>query len=105
LDSTNKQGQRFLHALFRPTDVTLFRFIETWSEDGKKRSRAVRHATAYGTLDQIDAGFWSRTGQLAEAERANQFFGVCPRFGDAGYYDLAWQVRMVRVLWSDLAAR
>jgi putative DNA primase/helicase len=30
------------------------------------------------------------------------FFGVCPRFGNKGRFDLAWQIRTLRCLWADL---
>jgi hypothetical protein len=40
--------------------------------------------------------------QACADEHANAFFGVCPRVGDDGRYDLAWQIRTVRCLWSDI---
>ena len=27
---------------------------------------------------------------------------MCPRFGGSGKFDLAWQIRTVRTLWTDL---
>jgi hypothetical protein len=30
------------------------------------------------------------------------FFGVCPRAGGKGRFDLAWQIRTVRCLWTDM---
>ncbi len=38
----------------------------------------------------------------SETEKTNLFFGVCPRLGTNGKFDQAWQIRMVRTLWSDI---
>jgi hypothetical protein len=47
-------------------------------------------------------GLWEWLLQRSEREKANLFFGICPRFGKNEQYDLAWQIRVVRVLWADL---
>jgi transcriptional regulator with XRE-family HTH domain len=39
---------------------------------------------------------------ISENHRANLFYGVCPRFGPNGQFDLSWQIRTFRVLWADL---
>jgi hypothetical protein len=39
---------------------------------------------------------------MAEQEKANLFFGVCPRYGGKRLFDMAWQIRTVRALWADL---
>lgn len=44
----------------------------------------------------------TRQKERAEKTKANVFFGTCPRFGGHGKYDLAWQIRVVRTLWSDV---
>jgi P4 family phage/plasmid primase-like protien len=95
---------RFLNALLAPEDWLLIRPIETWTENGRKRSRVVydgiRHYRAkYLTGNPL---LWSRVVEGAAAERANVFFGVCPRFDSRQRYDLAWQIRVVRALWADL---
>jgi P4 family phage/plasmid primase-like protien len=95
---------QFLGALFDPKDLVLVRFIETWTEGGKKRSRTVYRATRYwqaGWLLKATC-HWPFILQTAAAQQANVFFGVCPRLGDGGRFDLAWQVRTARVLWADL---
>jgi hypothetical protein len=95
-------GLRFLTALFTVQDIVLFRPIETWAEGKQKRSRVIYPQTLYRaatpellrlTLEQLL--------EMAVRERANLFFGTCPRFG-AKYYDLAWQVRKVNALWADV---
>ena len=48
------------------------------------------------------AGAIKRQNQRAEQTKANIFFGVCPRVGTEGQYDLAWQIRTVRALWTDI---
>lgn len=40
--------------------------------------------------------------ERSEETRANIYFGVCPRFGGGGKFDLAWQIRTVRTLWTDI---
>ena len=51
-----------------------------------------------GTLEKCLARQICRS----EETLANVFFGVCPRSGGDGRFDLAWQIRTVRALWSDI---
>jgi hypothetical protein len=93
----------FLRALFGESDTILFRPIETWVEAGKKRSRVDYRNTCYRKA--VPACFQTTLlllQRLAARERLNLFFGVCPRFGDKGRFDLAWQIRAVRALWTDM---
>ncbi|HEY4313617.1 MAG TPA: hypothetical protein VGN12_29460 [Pirellulales bacterium] len=98
-----EMGATFLAALFSETDTILFRPIETWTEDGKKRSRVdysnTNYCKAVPHLIKVALG---RLLRIAEHERLNLFFGVCPRVGNKGEYDLAWQIRTVRALWTDI---
>jgi hypothetical protein len=92
-----------LTTLFEPSDLILFRPVESWSEGGRKRSRVDYRNVCYRpakatTLEQTLA----RLETSSESERTNLFFGVCPRFGNKGRFDLAWQIRVVRCLWADL---
>ena len=107
---TMVDGQRFadiittfLSALFRETDHVLFRPIETWTEAGHKHSQVIHTHTKYfqcaADLVRQTLPNWV---QLCSSKRANAFFGICPRFGNGGRYDLAWQIRTVRCLWSDI---
>lgn len=94
---------KFLLALFDPSDTILFRPIETWVEDGKKRSRVAYKQVRYQLANP--ALLLLTTEHLIEEsikEKANIFFGVCPRLGDKGQYDLAWQIRKCNCLWADL---
>lgn len=110
-------GVRFLQSLFVPSDHICFRPVETWNDGGKKKSRVDYGGVRYGRGGAVDdSGQWrwisssgpvsleSRLAEInarAERERTNLFFGVCPRFG-AKQYDLAFQIRIVRVLWADV---
>lgn len=102
-DDKLDEALMFLQTIFAPSDLVLFRPIESWTENGKKRSRVVPRSTEYrraepqGLQHAIDS-----QRLLAAGERANLFFGVCPRFGEDGHFDLAWQIRVVRCLWSDM---
>jgi hypothetical protein len=95
---------RFLNALFAPCDYVLVRPVETWTEDStRKKSRVVyshqrwRPAAMLATEES-----WQSLLAISEEHRANLFFGVCPRLGQVGQFDLSWQIRTVRVLWADL---
>ena len=92
-----------LTTLFEPSDLILFRPVESWSEGGRKRSRVDYSHVCYrpakeATLEQT----LTRLESSSESERTNLFFGVCPRFGNKGRFDLAWQIRIIRCLWADL---
>ncbi|MFH1923064.1 MAG: hypothetical protein ABIP48_24635, partial [Planctomycetota bacterium] len=94
-----RQATEFLSALFGPRDYCLFRPIETWAENDQKKSRVDYKGIQY--VPGVLAAIVERQAERAKATRCNLFFGVCPRFG-AKQYDLAWQIRVVRVLWSDV---
>lgn len=98
-----KAAANFLVALFGEQDTVLFRPIETWTENGRKRSRVDYKHTYYRRAEsyQLHVAVWQLL-RLAKQERLNIFFGVCPRFGSDGRYDLAWQIRTVRALWTDI---
>ena len=99
----NSSALKLLTTLYGPSDILLFRPVETWTEGGRKRScvdfgnvcyRPAKTGTLENTLERLRAS--------SEAERTNLFFGVCPRFGKKGRFDLAWQIRTVRCLWADV---
>ena len=105
---------QFFQAIFAPGDYVLLRPIETWIENSRKLSAVDYKAISYlliGVKDQ--AGNWHpfperlvnnvrRQNERAGRTKANIFFGVCPRLGTDGRFDLAWQICVVRVLWTDI---
>lgn len=104
---------RFIKAIFHPQDLILFRPIETWKEDGKKRSEVdypgIRYERFGGRAG--DEWLWHDSRMVSaiksiiartEQTRCNLFFGTCPRIGSDGKYDLAWQIRTVRAVWADI---
>ena len=98
---------KFLRELFVAGDTMLIRPIETWDQDGRKHSKVDYKGTAYPVLglkaaDERVAGVVRAQITRSVETRCNIFFGVCPRFGGGGKYDLAWQVRTVRVIWADI---
>lgn len=96
-------GANFLQALFSERDMILFRPIETWDEEGKKRSRVDYRNTYYRqAMPALVKVTLLQLLRLSEKERLNLFFGVCPRCNNGGRFDLAWQIRTVRVLWTDI---
>ncbi len=91
----------FLSALFDPRDHILIRPIETWTEDGKKHARTLYKQTrVLRAKDLAHPNVWRKFLEMSATERANLFFGVCPRPGPN--HDLAWQIRVARVLWADV---
>ena len=75
--TARQQLEQFLSALFLREELIELRFIESWLSQSKKRSRVVRSAE-WLRPDEVIA----RHGDLAafaRRERANIYFGVCPR--------------------------
>jgi hypothetical protein len=96
-------AERFLTTIFAPTDLILFRPIESWVERGLKRSRTDYKNTLYRCANsELVKLTVLQLVQAAAKVHLNLFFGVCPRFGAKGRFDLAWQVRTVRCLWVDI---
>lgn len=97
--------QRFLNTLFDPEDHISLRPIETWTDDnGRKRSRVLYKRTA-STLAALctKEPYLRDHFSVLQAEKANGFFGVCPRtYSGGGKHELAWQIPLVRCLWSDV---
>lgn len=103
LDPAIEAGAAFLATLFDESDSILFRPIETWVEAGKKRSRVDYRNTCYrNAVPALLKVTLLQLLRIADKERLNLFFGVCPRSGNKGRFDLAWQIRTVRVLWTDI---
>ncbi len=97
------EATKFLAAMFPETDMLLFRPIETWVEKDKKHSRvAYKLITHCSRREPALRGVLTKLWRKAPEEHLNQFFGVCPRFGGAGQYDQAWQIRIVRCVWVDI---
>jgi hypothetical protein len=100
---TTAAGQ-FFAAIFGLHDHVSFRPTETWTEIGsngkrQKKSRVIYKEARTVTVRHLRSAFY-RLLEVCEAEKANFFFGVCPRFGRK--HDKSWQIRVVRVLWADL---
>lgn len=100
---TPHDGVRFLQTLFAETDTVLFRPIESWIEGDKKKSRVDHPNICYRKASEASLTFTVKAllGSSAH-ERTNIFFGVCPRLDGEGRFDLAWQIRTVRALWTDI---
>jgi hypothetical protein len=96
--------REFLGLLFHQYDYVLVRPIETWTDAGKKKARTCYKETFHQRRKILAAPTrtWDMMQRMAACEHANLFFGVCPRFGGSGKFDLAWQIRTIRVLWADL---
>ena len=96
-------ANQFLSALFCPEDLVIFRPIESWTEGGKKKNRVSYRRTSHHKIspnrNRFLSLYWNRE---VEEEYLNLYFGVCPRFGRAGQFDLAWQIRKVVALWTDI---
>lgn len=94
---------QFLSAIFQPTDTILLRPIETWTESETRKSRVLYSQVQYvKPLPIVLELALPKLERIAATEHANIFFGVCPRFGNGGRFDLAWQIRTIRTLWVDI---
>lgn len=107
VDAEIDQSLRLLSLLFDPTDHVTFRPIEVWTEAAaggrRKCSRVIFKEQRWVVANSRSfAKALGRLREIAAAERANIFFGVCPRVGGDAQFDLAWQIRTVRVLWADI---
>jgi hypothetical protein len=96
-----EEATRFVGALFEARDPILVRLIETWTEQQRKHSRVIcSHYRLPGAL--LEPEVWAKLQHEAETERANLFYGVCPRFRANDQFDHAFQIRTVRALYSDI---
>ncbi len=96
--SPRSQFERFFATLFRPGELVELRFIESWTSRGKRRSRVAappRWIPAGEILAEYD-----ELVEFAEAERANIYFGVCPRPNEGDAVDQT--IKTVRCLWCDI---
>lgn len=87
--------------IFLPDDVVLVRPIETWEENGQKKSRGIYKAVIHWPKKMLCPEQFDLLLKPFEKDHPNLFFGTCPRFGAKGF-DLAWQIRVVRCLWVDV---
>ena len=95
---SRRQVDRFLSALFLPDELIELRLIESWISHGRKTSRVV-HSTQWLRRDE----FLSRHAEiasLARHERANVYFGVCPRPKQGDGCDKC--IATVRCIWCDI---
>jgi len=92
------QLAQFLSALFLREELIELRFIESWLSDNRKRSRVVQ-PSEWLRPDEFIAAHGDLTA-FARRERANIYFGVCPRskVGDADDHS----IRTIRCAWCDI---
>ena len=93
-----EQFAQFFAAMFRPDELVELRFIESWSSKGKRRSRVAGPAKWIPAAQVIAE--YDELVQFAESQRANIYFGVCPRpnIGDA----VDQNIVTVRCVWCDI---
>jgi hypothetical protein len=93
-----QQLEQFLSILFLPDELIELRFIESWFSGGRKKSRVARSSEWLRRKE-----FLSQLGDIndfARAERANIYFGVCPRRRKGDSHDET--IKTVRCLWCDI---
>jgi hypothetical protein len=93
-----RQLEQFFSALFLPDELIEIRLIESWVSRRKKRSRVVR-AAQWLQRDALVSQHREMTG-FARRERANVYFGVCPRPRSGDAQDD--RIQTVRCLWCDI---
>ena len=95
---SRRQLEQFLRALFLPDELIELRFIESWVSHGKKRSRVVRAAQWLRTEQFVSE--YGEIDDFAQRERANVYFGVCPRPTEGAAH--ADSIEIVRCLWCEI---
>lgn len=103
-DNGNRREQliRFLDALFQPGDTIAIKPIETWTEDGAKKTRTDYQGFTYLVGGSFSADRVDQIIARSHQQQTNLFFGVCPRFGAGQRFERAFQIRTVRCLWADI---
>jgi hypothetical protein len=96
-----EETRRFINGLYEPDDVICFRPTETWTDSKGEKHSEVKHSACGWVRAKDFATFWPVLVEAGEAERANAFFGVNPRYGEK-HYDRSFQIRKVRALYADL---
>ena len=115
INNSQADAIRFLTAIFAPGDVIHVRPIETWITAGKKDNRIDYDGICYHKMGICRDGAWTQyipslesflahVIARSETQKTNSFFGVAPRYarGESATYELAWQIRTIRALWSDV---
>ncbi len=93
---------KFFQILYEVDDLVTIRPIETYEEDGRKKSNVLWDLAGTKSVTEWDSGELASTVAAAAERCANVFIGVCPRQGGSGEYELAWQIGTVRALWVDI---
>jgi len=93
-----RQLEQFLSTLFLPDELIEVRFIESWVSHGKKRSRVARPAEWLRRDEFVSQH--DDMSRFARCERANVYFGVCPRPSTGDSQDDS--IQTVRCLWCDI---
>ena len=93
-----RQLEQFLSTLFLSDELIELRFIESWVSRGKKHSRVARAAEWLRREEFVSQ--YREFADFALRERANVYFGVCPRPGKGDSQDNC--IETVRCLWCDI---
>jgi hypothetical protein len=96
--TARRQLEEFLSALFLPDELVEIRFIESWVSRGRKKSRVARSAQWLRRDELISQ--YDEIADFAWRERANIYFGVCPRSQKGDSHDQA--IVTVRCVWCDI---
>lgn len=101
-----QHAANFLKIFFEPEDCVTLRPMRVESAPGEKKRMKVLypHVSSVPLRDLLQDRKLGRCLQMLDAEKAEVFFGICPRtesLGDATY-ELQWQIPRVRCLWADV---
>ena len=100
MSTPREQLEEFIGAMFEPSDFVELRPIETWEDDGKKRSRLLFRDRAWIRASALPDHFDRLNGLNVGRERGNIFFGVAPRPRPrTGKKD---DIKVVRCIWVDV---
>lgn len=97
-EAARRQLEQFLSTLFLPDELIEIRFIESWFARGRKKSRVARSAQWLRRHDFVAQ--LADINDFARTERANIYFGVCPRCREGDSHDET--IKTVRCVWCDI---
>lgn len=106
LESRVEEGETFLSILFEPDDIISLRPMraaEDTDEDSRKKV-LYKECVSLPLREILSDGMLADHFKMLDDEKADGYFGVCPRQGstDETTFELQWQIPCARFLWADI---
>lgn len=96
---------KFVNFMFDEGDLISLRPTLNWTDDdGKKASKVLWTGTKTFTREEFPE-IWGSHLDFCNSQKANAYYGVCPRFGrreDKTSFEKRWQIRKANFFWLDV---